>query len=122
STQVAAHGASLVQVTPVCPIKDRLWWGQDARDQAMVEPTHLGDGGRDTAPCAGSCATSTRSGSRRAASQRALATQPTGVAGGQQSSHRAHLLPATATRSCMVTRQADRPKRSREPRDSQLPP
>jgi hypothetical protein len=44
---VAAHRAGLVQAPPAGPAQHRLRWGEDAHDQAVDEPTDLGDGERD---------------------------------------------------------------------------
>src|SRR5260221_2329256 len=50
---VAAHGAGLVEATPARPVQHSLRWGQHAHDQAVDEPTHLGDGERDQAVVGG---------------------------------------------------------------------
>jgi hypothetical protein len=50
---VAAHRAGLVEASPTRPVQHRLWWGEDAHDQAVDEPTHLGDGERDQAVVGG---------------------------------------------------------------------
>jgi hypothetical protein len=50
---VAAHGAGLVQTTPARPVQHRVWWGEHAHDQAVDEPTYLGDGERNQAVVGG---------------------------------------------------------------------
>jgi hypothetical protein len=50
---VAAHRAGLVQAPPAGPAQHRLRWGEDAHDQAVDEPPHLGDGERDQAVVGG---------------------------------------------------------------------
>lgn len=53
ATIVAAHRARLVEATPAGPVQHRLRRGEDTHDQAVDQPTHLGDGERDQAVVGG---------------------------------------------------------------------
>lgn len=44
---VAASGACLMEAPPAGPVEHRVWWGQDAHDQAVDKPTDFWDGERD---------------------------------------------------------------------------
>lgn len=44
---VRPFGPGLMEPTPVRPVQDGFWWGEEAHDQAVDEPAHLGDGERD---------------------------------------------------------------------------
>ncbi len=50
---VAAHGSGLVEATPARPVQHHVRWGEDAHDQAVDEPTDLGNGERDQAVVGG---------------------------------------------------------------------